>query len=299
MALVVLVVLAAILLPILLTSGTGDRTPPSETDPLGIVADGDTAPDGGDGEAIASDPYEILEHRVMEEETIEEIALALGVTVEQLRLSNQLTEDQTPRPGETLRVPRTGFLHRIRSGETLTDIATAYGVTVTELVEINAVLDPARILAGDWLIVPASPDEMAVNVSIALETAVTFEWPLEGEIDSGFGYREHPVLGTFHHHNGIDIDVSEGTSVNAAAAGRVIHVAEDEGLGLVIYLRHADDFHTVYGHLAQSLVAVGDTVGAGQQIALSGNTGISTGPHLHFEIRHSPEFPVDPLKYLP
>lgn len=79
----------------------------------------------------------------------------------------------------------------------------------------------------------------------------------------------------------------------------MIHVAEEEGLGLVIYLRHADDFHTIYGHLQETLVEVGDTVGAGQQIARSGNTGISTGPHLHFEIRHTPEFPVDPLKYLP
>jgi len=299
-ALVALIVFAAILLPVLLTSEPRDDSLPSETDPGDVITEDDILLDPiGPQPQPDTASYEILEHRVLEGETLEGIALDLGVTVEQLRLSNQLAEDQTPRAGETLRVPRTGFLHLIQAGETLTDLATAYGVAVDDLVEVNALIDPARILAGDWLIVPASPEDVAVNATLALESSVSFQWPLRGEVKSTFGYREHPVLGTFHHHNGIDIDVPTGTPVAAAAAGRVLRVAEEEGLGLVLYLRHARDFFTVYGHLDSTAVSEGEAVAAGQTIASSGNSGISTGPHLHFEIRHTAEFPVDPLKYLP
>jgi murein DD-endopeptidase MepM/ murein hydrolase activator NlpD len=298
-ALVALIVLAAILLPVLLTSS--DEPPISEVNPGDVILDDDTLEEPGTDETPSAtvDPYAILEHRVAEGESLQTIALELGVSVEQIRLSNLLGPDQAPRPGETLRVPRTGFLHRIASGETLSDIASSYGVTVSELVEVNALVDPARILAGDWLIIPTSPEELEVTASLALESSVSFQWPLQGEVVSGFGFRTHPVLGTFHHHNGIDIDVPTGTPVAAAAAGRVLRVAEEEGMGRVIYLRHAGDYVTVYGHLDETLVAEGAAVSSGQRIATSGNTGISSGPHLHFEIRHSAEFPVDPLRHLP
>jgi murein DD-endopeptidase MepM/ murein hydrolase activator NlpD len=296
-ALAALIVLAAILLPILLTSEPREP-PPSEIDPGNVILNGLEDPIAA-GPTPALDPYEILEHRVVEGDTLEGIALELGISVEQLRLSNQLTSNQAPRTGETLRVPRTGFLHRIRAGETLSDLASTYGVTVDELAKVNALVDPARIIAGDWLIVPAAPDDLEVNTSLALDDTVSFQWPLQGEVMSGFGYRNHPVLGTFQHHNGIDIDVPTGTPVGASAAGRVLRVAEEEGMGLVIYLRHAGEYVTVYGHLDEVLVGEGEAVSAGQRIATSGNTGISTGPHLHFEIRHSAEFPVDPLNRLP
>jgi len=298
---VAVLVVAAILLPLLLRSGPAAvDTPPPEEDGTLAAEETDALADLGEPLAVtATDPYEIFEHRVAEGETLAEIADQLGVTVEQIRLSNRLAPDQSPRPGETLRVPANGFLHLIQSGETLSDLANAYGVPVQELVEVNAVIDPARIIAGDWLIVPASPDEVAVNVSLALTSNVEFAWPLRGEVLSTFGYRDHPVLGTYHHHNGIDIDVPEGTPVAASAAGRVVQVGDEEGMGRVIYMLHAGDFYTVYGHLSETLVAAGDAVAAGERIALSGNTGLSTGPHLHFEIRHGAEFPVDPLKYLP
>ena len=123
-------------------------------------------------------------------------------------------------------------------------------------------------------------------------------WPLVGEVVSTFGWRVHPVLQFRHHHDGIDIDVPEGTTVVAAAAGLVSFVGEEEGYGTMLVLSHADDYITAYGHLSRVFVYSGQFVEAGQPIAESGNTGISSGPHLHFEVRNR-EFPIDPMRYLP
>jgi murein DD-endopeptidase MepM/ murein hydrolase activator NlpD len=108
----------------------------------------------------------------------------------------------------------------------------------------------------------------------------------------------HPVLGTRENHDGIDIDVPEGTTVHAAAGGTVTFYGEQEGYGNLMILKHSDGFYTLYGHLQEAITSTGRYVDMGQPIALSGNTGLSSGPHLHFELRNG-EFPIDPLRYLP
>ena len=99
-------------------------------------------------------------------------------------------------------------------------------------------------------------------------------------------------------HGGVDLAVDEGTPVYAADNGKVI-VAEDSGngYGSYIILDHQNGFKTLYGHNSQLLVSVGDVVGKGDKIALSGNTGNSTGPHLHFEVQVNDE-KVDPTQYV-
>jgi len=124
-----------------------------------------------------------------------------------------------------------------------------------------------------------------------------FNWPLFGEITSGFGPRRHPITRERHFHEGIDIEADEGTSVYAARAGKVIFAGPSGGYGLLVILDHGL-YQTYYAHLSEILVYKGRFVGAGQLIARSGNTGFSTGPHLHFEIRLR-EIPVNPLDYLP
>ncbi len=297
-ALVVVAILAAILIPVLLRSSpeADDRLDPG----LDIV-------DGTGSDTLDPtpelNPYEILSYTIIEGDTLESIARNLGVDVAQLVASNDLTAAETLTPGELVRVPRTGFLYRISSGETLSDIAASHDVTVDDIASVNNIADPGQILAGTLIIVPADPQVASVAVTPPTQTPdeiVGFLWPVNGEVVSQFGYRTHPILGTWERHNGIDIDVPEGTSVAAAAPGIVFNVDNDpDGIGLAVYLAHADDFYTVYGHLSDIQVQPGDSISAGQQIALSGNTGLSNGPHLHFEIRKTPEFPIDPLLYLP
>lgn len=95
------------------------------------------------------------------------------------------------------------------------------------------------------------------------------------------------------HHTGIDFPVATGTPVHAAADGTVVTVSSSGSYGNQIVIRHGSKLYTQYAHLSQVSVSRGDTVTAGQEIGLSGNTGNSTGPHLHFEVRTGPSYGSD------
>lgn len=118
-----------------------------------------------------------------------------------------------------------------------------------------------------------------------------------GRLSSGFGGRNAPTKGASTNHKGVDWAVPIGTTVVASNAGTVTKAGWASGYGYAVYIRHADGRETRYGHLSKVLVSVGQTVEQGQKIALSGNTGRSTGPHLHFEIRIGGTA-VNPLNYL-
>lgn len=109
--------------------------------------------------------------------------------------------------------------------------------------------------------------------------------PVDGQLTSDFGYRIHPIYGTNLLHGGIDIGVESGTPVKAALPGVVKDTGYNSSAGNYITLSHSEKVDTKYAHLSKVAVAKDETVSQGQTIALSGNTGVSTGPHLHFEIR--------------
>lgn len=102
----------------------------------------------------------------------------------------------------------------------------------------------------------------------------------------GFGMRRHPILGVRKFHHGIDINCDSGTSVRAPGNGKVIIVERQAGFGLVIEIDHGFGYRTVYAHLSQAMVKQGDSIKRGQVIAKSGNSGLSSGPHLHYEVHH-------------
>lgn len=133
---------------------------------------------------------------------------------------------------------------------------------------------------------------------IAPPGAGGMQWPLSGPITSPFGYRLNPFGGgNTEFHPGIDIAVPVGTTVAAAAAGRVIIAGWVSGYGTYIAIDHGDGISTGYGHLSEMFVGVGQDVQRGQAIGASGNTGRSTGPHLIFEVRRNGS-PVDPNPFL-
>lgn len=118
-----------------------------------------------------------------------------------------------------------------------------------------------------------------------------------GRQSSGFGRRKAPTKGASTYHKGIDWATPVGTAVMASSAGTVAKAGWGSGYGYVVYINHADGRQTRYGHLSKVLVSPGQTVSQGQKIALSGNTGVSTGPHVHFEILINGT-QVNPLNYL-
>ncbi|MBF2002907.1 MAG: peptidoglycan DD-metalloendopeptidase family protein [Synechococcales cyanobacterium M58_A2018_015] len=122
-------------------------------------------------------------------------------------------------------------------------------------------------------------------------------YPSDGTITSGFGYRLHPILGYTRFHGGLDFGADYGSPIRAAKAGRVLFAGWYGGYGQTVIVDHGNGITTLYGHASEVYVKDGQTVQQGQVIAGVGSTGLSTGPHLHFEVRISGE-PVDPLEYL-
>ena len=125
-----------------------------------------------------------------------------------------------------------------------------------------------------------------------------FRFPINrGRISSYYGSRPHPFTGKMSFHNGIDIAASVGTDVFASASGKVSSVDYDPVLGNYLVIEHSGGFYTIYGHLSKTLVLLNTIVKTGNVIGKVGNTGYSTGPHLHFEIRKKGES-KNPLFYI-
>ncbi len=122
-------------------------------------------------------------------------------------------------------------------------------------------------------------------------------WPVRGRITSSFGSRSHPITSQVQPHEGVDIAAAIGTAIRATADGVVEFSGTRVGYGRVVVIAHGYGFETVYAHNSRNLVAAGQRVKRGQIIAYLGNSGTSTGPHVHYEVRVSGR-PVNPQRYM-
>lgn len=149
---------------------------------------------------------------------------------------------------------------------------------------------------------PAAEEKRAARLIesvLALATVLDLSWPVDGNvrISSGFGTRVHPVLNTKKFHNGVDLPVPVGTPLRAAQAGRIVAATENAVSGKYVILEHAGGVRTAYCHLSElPAKGAGTVVERGELIGKSGNTGRSTGPHLHFVLRIDGKA-VDPAPY--
>lgn len=140
-----------------------------------------------------------------------------------------------------------------------------------------------------------------MNTQAALFSDIPSLWPIKGgigHISMAFGQNRHPITGQWYIHTGIDLATGrQGDPVMATADGQIITVTSDSGWGNYILIKHKHGFFTRYAHLSSFRVTAGEQVQKGQVIGYIGNTGISTGPHLHYEV-HIGSDVVDPMKYL-
>lgn len=167
--------------------------------------------------------------------------------------------------------------------------------------------DLAQETSDDFLEISAMLDEIERIVPTTLQKAkqtqysisgTPSEWPtLSTRLTSNFGYRTDPFTGKAAFHAGIDISGQVGDPIYAAAAGKVISAESNRSRGKYIIIQHPNGLQSWYMHLSEMNVSEGDTVKKGQTIAKLGNTGRSTGPHLHFEIMKGNK-KVNPLPYL-
>ena len=199
-----------------------------------------------------------------------------------------------------------GLRHRVERGETLYRIGLAYGVSHQTLARANSIGDADRIEVGQVLVIPdahrpvpvrmVTPERARADRPAPREVpsgAVPFLWPVDGGVlTSSFGPRDAS------HHDGIDISAPAGTPVRAARDGRVLYNDALRGYGNLLILEHDGGYATVYAHLRESRADPGDTVRQGEQIATVGETGKTSGPNLHFEIRKD-NVARNPVYFLP
>ncbi len=234
-------------------------------------------------------------------DTLWDIAANLGASVEQITASNTLERGDLISPGKELIVPIVpGFAYRIKDGDTLSSLATRYSIEADSIQTANGIAPDQALLPGTIVLLPGARPPAADKVRVASASRSlssgrntgAWAWPARGPITSGFGTR----WGSFH--EGIDIGVGTGTAVHASRSGRVTRAGWDGGYGKVVMISHGGGLTTVYAHLSQLEVSVGEQVDQGQVVGLSGSTGNSTGPHLHFEVRVNGT-QKNPLSYLP
>lgn len=248
-----------------------------------------TGPVGED--EIANSDYktgEIRVYTVGEGDTLSQIAQMYGVTTNTVLWANDLSSAKDIHPGDTLVIlPIVGVQHEVKDGETLSKIVAKYDADAEEVLAYNHLSSSDDISVGDKIIIPGG--EIAAPKTIAYATPVS----TSGSVSGGSGSFVHPAPGSvrtqgIHGYNAVDLAASNGTPIRAAASGEVIVSKQggwNGGYGNYIVVKHANGTQTLYAHLSQNYVGAGAWVGSGETIGAMGNTGRSTGTHLHFEVR--------------
>ena len=251
-----------------------------------------TGPVGADEiTASRTNGGEISVYVVRAGDSLSEIAGMFGVTSNTILWANDLPRASAIKPGDSLIIlPIAGVRHVVKSGDTLSTIAKKYKGNAEEILSYNQLQNDTDLVVGDTLVIPGGALHVA---SVPLSTKTASKNSSVKNTATGASSLSHPIPGAvktqgIHGSNGVDFGAGIGTTVRAAASGQVI-VAKSTGwnggYGNYIVIKHANGTQTLYAHLSRVDVGVGSTVASGESIGASGNSGKSTGPHLHFEVR--------------
>ena len=242
------------------------------------------------------------QHRVQKGEAwIGNLAKSYGSTLSAFQATNN-DEFVLMYPGMRMIVHNhDGQLYEVRKdSETLDAIVARFKVGAEERLKFKEVVVRANNLPGIALLMPYEFERgdrvLIPGVRINFDT---YRFPFESQafprISSRFGSRYHPVLKRRRMHDGLDIPKPYGTPIYPARSGRVIEAGWHDGYGQLVIIKHNNGETTRYGHMSKTMVKVGDLVQRGKtMVGRVGSTGISTGPHLHFEVRDKNGKPVNP-----
>ena len=276
-------------------------------------------------------------HKVQEGESIWSIAKKYKLSPKTLLSYNEAVKRRPIYLGEMLYIPspsphskqkKGSRVHKVQKGDTLYSIAKKYGSEVSAIRIQNRLGSEQVIQVGQELIIEPlapyrSPEEKTrlakksgnprytpEKRQVAKSTAsykksktankkkeVEFHWPIHGKITSHFGMRKDPFRKNLAFHKGIDIQAPEGRPIKAIGKGIVILSKRLNGYGNCVFILHPQNYISIYAHNQRNLVKKNQKVRQGQHIARLGNTGRSTGPHLHLEIRKGSRA-VDPMRFL-
>lgn len=239
-------------------------------------------------------PLAFAFYRILPGENLSSIAQKFGLSISTVLSLNSLDNAHSVRVGQRiLLATRSGIIYNSTQDESLSAIAERYGISFNDTMLVNS-LDSTDISEGKTLFLPGANFTVKAMAEIL---GYTFVAPVKRfRFTSRFGYRRHPLGLGRRLHTGIDLAAPTGTPVYAAKEGRVIFAGSHGGYGLMVRIRHQNGFATYYAHLSKIHVKTGDWVVENQRIGDVGNTGRSTGSHLHFEIRKYGK-PVNPLAH--
>lgn len=227
-------------------------------------------------------------------DSLSAIAKMFGVSVNTIRWANELSSTQSIKPGQTLVIlPVNGVKYTVKKGDTLKSVASAFKGDADEIARFNGIASSSTLAVGAEIIIPngeiiekkapsSSGTSKSVPSSVARYSGPEYK-----------GYYIRPIVGGrrsqgVHGNNGVDLAAPIGTPIVASASGTVIisrNSGWNGGYGKYVVIRHDNGTQTLYGHMNETAIAAGAHVEQGQLIGYLGNTGRSTGPHIHFEIR--------------
>lgn len=257
--------------------------------------------------AADQDRAGIVYHVVQSGETVSSIAEMYSLNILTVLWANNLSTRSYIRPGDKLTIlPVNGVVHKVKKGDTISAIAKLYNAETKDIVKINKLQENGEdIVIGETLLVPNGKKPQPVYTyssgsafsslaaplpSINAPAGSRYVWPAGVKrITQYFGWR----------HTGLDIAGPVGTPLYAARAGKVIRsqCGWNGGYGCYVIIDHGGGVQTLYGHASKLFVEVGEEVAQGQNIALMGSTGRSTGSHIHFEVRINGKR-TNPLQYI-
>jgi murein DD-endopeptidase MepM/ murein hydrolase activator NlpD len=225
----------------------------------------------------------LFEYRVGKGDTLWTIAKRFDVEPDGLISCNTLSNVHHIGEGDLVLVPNMkGIFVDVKKGDTLLSFTSRYRVAPDFIMEVNE-LQSSTLSTGMRLFLPGAK---YTSIERAYALGVAFEKPVRGRVTSRFGYRRDPFSKKRAFHTGVDIAGRFGSEVRAAREGSVVFSGARFGSGKVVILGHAFGYQTVYAHLSAARVSKGQKVRQGEIIGFIGDSGRSTGPHLHFEIWH-------------
>jgi murein DD-endopeptidase MepM/ murein hydrolase activator NlpD len=233
-------------------------------------------------------------YRVKKGDSVSKIAAAHSISMDAIIASNGISNARRLREGEILRIPNMdGIPYTVKKGDNLSKISASMGVPLEAVLDANDIQSDT-ITQGMVLFIPGARMR---SEDLKMALGELFVYPIRGRLTSPYGWRDDPISGVRRFHAAIDLAASIGVPVKAAMDGRVSATGVNATYGKFIILSHSGGYQTMYAHLSLVSVKQGASVEQGAKIGEVGNTGYSTGPHLHFAIYKNGKA-VDPLDFL-
>ncbi|MDR2802930.1 MAG: M23 family metallopeptidase [Treponema sp.] len=256
---------------------TAEHLPPSENIPL-----------------VITENFSWNNYTVKKGDSVSKIAADNNLSLDAIIASNNLQNARLLREGEILRIPNMdGIPYTIVKGDTYQKIADKMNVALEAILDANDIQDD-NIKVGDILFLPGAKMR---SDDLKMALGELFIYPVRGRLTSSFGWRKDPFTGQRRYHSAIDIAANTGTPIKASADGKVTTSAYSSMFGNYVIITHSGGFQSMYAHLNLANVTVGTQIKQGDKIGEAGNTGRSTGSHLHFAIYKNGRA-VNPLEHI-